>query len=85
MDFQKSIKISILDAWILISYLFTGLSTIITIWSYWDYNRDHQTGRYNTIDKKLFWSLSLSYFLFMATIGWAIKNNWNILNIGITV
>ena len=41
-------KISILDAWILISYLFTGLSTIITIWSYWDYHRDHQTGRYNT-------------------------------------
>ena len=36
-------KISILDAWILISYLFTGLSTIITIWSYWDYHRDHQT------------------------------------------
>ena len=78
-------KISILDAWILISYLFTGLSTIITIWSYWDYHKDHQTGRYNTIDKKLFWSLSLSYFLFMAIFGWGIKNNWNTLNIGIPV
>ena len=44
-DLPKLSYITILDAWILLSYLFAGLSSMITIWSFFDYHRDKQTGR----------------------------------------
>ena len=52
-DVPKLNYITILDAWILLSYLFAGLSTVITVYSYFDYYRDKQTGTFNTLDKKL--------------------------------
>ncbi len=84
-DVPKLNYITVLDAWILLSYLFAGLSTMITIWSYWDYHRDQQTGLYNTIDRTLRWFVPITYHLLMAILWWGITNNWNLLGTSIAV
>ncbi len=84
-DVPKLNYITVLDAWILLSYLFAGLSTMITIWSYWDYHRDQQTGLYNTIDRTLRWFVPVTYHLLMAILWWGITNNWNMPWISIAV
>ncbi|MEK9896536.1 MAG: hypothetical protein VW518_08950, partial [Burkholderiaceae bacterium] len=66
------------DAWILLSYLFAGLSTFITIFSYWDYHREKQTGFYNTHDKKLRVLVPLSYIFSLAFVWWGITYNWSL-------
>jgi len=77
-DLPKLSYITVLDAWILLSYLFAGLSTIITIWSYWAYHQENQTGTYNTIDRKLRWIVPGAYHIIMAILWWGIMNNWNV-------
>ena len=84
-DVPKLNYITVLDAWILLSYLFAGLSTMITIWSYWDYHRDQQTGLYNTIDRTLRWFVPVTYHLLMAILWWGITNNWNMPGTSIAV
>lgn len=76
-DLPKLSYITVLDAWILLSYLFAGLSTLITIWSYWAYHQENQTGTYNTIDRKLRWIVPGSYHVIMAILWWGIMNNWS--------
>ncbi|MDC3096945.1 hypothetical protein OA497_01250 [Alphaproteobacteria bacterium] len=58
---------------------------MITIWSYWDYHRDQQTGLYNTIDKTLRWFVPITYHLLMAILWWGITNNWNLPGTSIAV
>jgi hypothetical protein len=77
-DVPKLNYITILDAWILLSYLFAGLSTFITIFSYWDYHREKQTGFYNTHDKKLRVLVPLSYIFSLAFVWWGITYNWSL-------
>ena len=84
-DLPKLSYITVLDAWILLSYLFAGLSTIITIWSYWAYHQEKQTGTYNTIDRKLRWIVPGSYHIIMAILWWGIMHNWNLTGPAISV
>ena len=84
-DVPKLNYITVLDAWILLSYLFAGLSTMITIWSYWDYHQDQQTGLYNTIDRTLRWFVPITYHLLMAILWWGITNNWKMPGTNIAV
>tara|TARA_B100000965_G_C19590504_1_gene757750 strand:+ start:1470 stop:2861 length:1392 start_codon:yes stop_codon:yes gene_type:complete len=76
-DVPKLNYITILDAWILLSYLFAGLSTMITIYSYWDYHRDKQTGVFNTLDQKLRWLMPISYHLLMIILYWGLMSDWS--------
>ena len=76
-DLPKLSYITILDAWILLSYLFAGLSSMITIWSFFDYHRDKQTGTFNTIDRKLRWVVPGLYHILMIVLWWGIMNNWS--------
>ena len=84
-DLPKLSYITVLDAWILLSYLFAGLSTIITIWSYWAYHQENQTGTYNTIDRKLRWIVPGSYHIIMAILWWGIMHNWTLTSSVISV
>lgn len=84
-DLPKLSYITVLDAWILLSYLFAGLSTVITIWSYWAYHQENQTGTYNTIDRKLRWIVPGSYHIIMVILWWGIMNNWSFGSAGISV
>jgi len=84
-DLPKLSYITVLDAWILLSYLFAGLSTLITIWSYWAYHQENQTGTYNTIDRKLRWIVPGSYHVIMAILWWGIMNNWSFNSPAISV
>ena len=52
-DIPKLNSLTILDSFILISYLFSGLATFVTIYSYYDYRRDKLSGEFNPIDLKL--------------------------------
>ncbi len=52
-DIPKINDLTILDSFVLISYLFSGLSTFTAIYSYYDYRRDKLVGDFNPIDKKL--------------------------------
>ena len=52
-DIPKINNLTILDSFVLISYLFSGLSTFMAIYSYYDYRRDKLVGDFNPIDKKL--------------------------------
>ncbi len=52
-DIPKLNSLTILDSFILISYLFSGLATFVTIYSYYDYRRDKLTGDFNPVDIKL--------------------------------
>jgi len=62
-DIPKLNSLTILDSFILISYLFAGLATFITIYSYYDYRRDKLTGDFNPLDLKLRWIAPLFYFI----------------------
>ena len=84
-DVPKLNYITVLDAWILLSYLFAGLSTMITVYSYWDYQRDKQTGIFNTLDQKLRWLMPISYHLLMAILFWGLTTNWSLAPIPISV
>ena len=53
----------------LISYLFSGLATFVTIYSYYDYRRDKLSGDFNPIDLKLRVLAPLSYILSSSVIG----------------
>ncbi len=84
-DVPKLNYITILDAWILLSYFFAGLSTFITVYSYWDYHRDKQTGVFNTLDQKLRWIMPVSYFLLMAVLYWGLMTGWSLFSNPISV
>ena len=84
-DVPKLNYITVLDAWILLSYLFAGLSTMITVYSYWDYQRDKQTGIFNTLDQKLRWLMPISYHLLMAILFWGLTTNWSLVPTPISV
>ena len=60
--------ITIIDAFILISYFYSGLATIFTIYSYYDYRRDQQKGDFNTLDIKLRLIAPISYSLLIVII-----------------
>ena len=77
-DVPKLNYITILDAWILLSYLFAGLSTMITIYSYYDYHRDKQTGTFNTLDKKFRIIVPASYHALMLILYWGLTTNWSL-------
>ena len=84
-DVPKLNYITILDAWILLSYLFAGLSTMITIYSYWDYHRDRQTGVFNTLDQKLRWLMPISYHSLMVVLYWGLMSDWSFSSTFISV
>ena len=84
-DLPKLSYITILDAWILLSYLFAGLSSMITIWSFFDYHRDKQTGTFNTIDRKLRWIVPGSYHILMIVLWWGIMHDWSLTSSAISV
>ena len=84
-DLPKLSYITILDAWILLSYLFAGLSSMITIWSFFDYHRDNQRGDFNTIDLKLRWIVLGSYHVAIAVLWWGIMYDWSLINPSIFV
>mgnify|MGYP003322816997 CR=1 FL=1 len=84
-DVPKLNYITVLDAWILLSYLFAGLSTMITVYSYWGYQRDKQTGIFNTLDQKLRWLMPISYHLLMAILFWGLTTNWSLVPTPISV
>ena len=84
-DLPKLSYITILDAWILLSYLFAGLSSMITIWSFFDYHRDKQTGTFNTIDRKLRWIVPGSYHILMIVLWWGIMYDWSLTSSAISV
>ena len=84
-DLPKLSFITLLDGWILLSYLFAGLSSMITIWSFYDYHRDKQTGTFNTIDSKLRWIVPGSYHLLMAILWWGIMYDWTLSGPAISV
>jgi len=50
---------------------------MITIWSFFDYHRDKQTGTFNTIDRKLRWVVPGLYHILMIVLWWGIMNNWS--------
>ena len=77
-DVPKLNYITVLDAWILLSYLFAGLTTMITIYSYFDYYRDKQTGTFNTLDKKLRFIVPVSYHAIMLILYWGLTTNWSL-------
>ena len=77
-DVPKLNYITVLDAWILLSYLFAGLTTMITIYSYFDYYRDKQTGTFNTLDKKLRFIIPVSYHAIMLILYWGLTTNWSL-------
>ena len=68
-DIPKLNSLTILDSFILISYLFSGLATFVTIYSYYDYRRDKLLGDFNPIDLKLRVLAPLSYILSSSVIG----------------
>ncbi len=86
-DVPKLNYITILDAWILLSYLFAGLSTVITIVSYFYYLRDKQTqtGTINTLDKKLRVIVPGLYHTIMAILFWGLYTGWSFTPIPIFV
>ena len=84
-DLPKLSYITILDAWILLSYLFAGLSSMITIWSFYDYHRDNQRGDFNTIDLKLRWIVLGSYHVAIVVLWWGIVYDWSLINPSISV
>ena len=84
-DVPKLNYITILDSWILLSYLFAGLSTMITVYSYWDYHRDKQTGVFNTLDQKLRWLMPISYHLLMVILYWGLMTGWSLSLTSISV
>jgi len=84
-DLPKLSYITILDAWILLSYLFAGLSSMITIWSFYDYHRDNQRGDFNTIDLKLRWIVLGSYHVAIVVLWWGIVYDWSLMSPSISV
>ena len=60
--------ITIIDAFILISYFYSGLATIVTIYSYYDYRRDQQKGDFNTLDIKLRLIAPISYSILITIV-----------------
>ena len=84
-DVPKLNYITILDSWILLSYFFAGLSTFITVYSYWDYHRDKQTGVFNTLDQKLRWLMPISYHLVMVILYWGLMTGWSLFSTSISV
>ena len=85
-DVPKLNYITVLDAWILLSYLFAGLSTAITVYSFYIYIRGKQTGSLNTLDnKKSGILISLSYILLMFFLYWGIMNDWSLYSTPISV
>jgi len=67
--------ITIIDAFILISYFYSGLATIVTIYSYYDYRRDQQKGDFNTLDLKLRLIAPLSYTVLIAIVSFLIYSS----------
>ncbi len=60
-DIPKIDDITVLDSFILISYMFTGFCSILSVYSYFDYRRDKLTGDFNPIDIKLRFLAPLIY------------------------
>ena len=77
-DLPKINSLTILDSWILLSYLFAGLTTMITIYSHFDYHRDKQTGTFNTLDRKLRVIVPVSYHALMLILYWGLTTNWSL-------
>jgi len=67
-EIPKISKITILDGFILVSYLYTGLCSLLSVYSYYDYRRDRLTGDFNPIDVKLRYLAPLTYFLSLFVI-----------------
>ncbi len=74
-DIPKIAEITVLDSFILISYLFTGFCTFLSVYSYYDYRRDKLTGDFNPIDVKLRYLAPLAYILSILFFGVLIYNN----------
>ncbi len=74
-DIPKIAEITVLDSFILISYLFTGFCTFISVYSYYDYRRDKLTGDFNPIDVKLRYLAPLAYILSILFFGFLIYNS----------
>ncbi len=68
-DIPKLNSLTILDSFILISYLFSGLATFVTIYSYYDYRRDNLTGDFNPVDIKLRKIAPITYVMSTFMIG----------------
>ena len=74
-DIPKISEITVLDSFILISYLFTGFCTFLSVYSYYDYRRDKLTGDFNPIDVKLRYLAPSAYILSILFFGILIYNN----------
>lgn len=68
-DIPKIENITVLDSFILISYLFTGFCSILSVYSYFDYRRDKLTGDFNPIDLKLRYIAPIIYLTSITIIG----------------
>ena len=71
-DIPKINSLTVLDSFILISYLFSGLSTFVAIYSYYDYRRDNLSGDFNPVDKKLRKIAPITYISSVAIVGFYI-------------
>ena len=67
--------ITIIDAFVFISYLYSGAATIVSIYSYYDYRRDGQKGEFNSLDIRLRYIAPISYFFIILTSSLFIYNN----------
>lgn len=62
-DLPKVSDITVLDTFILIAYLFAGLSTFVSVYSYFDYRNDKLVGDFNRLDKTMRYAAPICYFL----------------------
>ena len=79
-DLPKINKTTVLDSWILLSYLFVGLTALATVFNFWLYqNGKIMTESSNALDKKLRWIMPISYHLLMLVTFWGFMSGWSIL------
>jgi len=74
-EIPKVSSLTIMDTIVLISYLFAGLATAVSVYSYYDYRKDSIEGDFNPIDKKLRYLAPIAYFL---SIGSGIAAVWKL-------
>ena len=74
-EIPKVSSLTIMDTIVLISYLFAGLATAVSVYSYYDYRKDSVVGDFNPIDKKLRYLAPMAYFI---SIGSGIAAVWKL-------
>lgn len=67
-DLPKIGSITVMDTFILIAYLFAGLSTFISVYSYFDYRRDKLKSDFNTLDLKMRYIAPIGYAIAVSSI-----------------